>query len=392
MQTEPNLNSEELKHKKPGKNRKHRKPKNFWKRPAFFRRWGISFLFLFLIIAVSCLLSNLGGGLSPVYNTQDWQDEDSGLPYLSLYKPQINHTQWNILLDGHSHTRYSDGSLTPEQNLLWHLSMGYNAMILTDHNTFKGVEEIRTLARTKYNDSIKVLIGTEWTTRRIHLNLILPPNATDYSQLTPPGWSVSDAEIQAVIHDTHQLGGLVVVNHYPWSETHCENQPSREELLAWGVDYFEVINEDIYDNQSIQFSLENNLGQITGSDMHQPEEVFSATLLNISELTEQAIFNSLKARQTSIFYNSSGSGYHIDHQTKPTFWGTFLAPFISLGEAATPLFWPDPAWPSIIAWMFWYHLMFFFIEFLIFIPGRGKKKRKIKETHEGNGKQENSEI
>ncbi|RLI64167.1 MAG: hypothetical protein DRO88_08030 [Promethearchaeia archaeon] len=353
-----------------------RTTRKFWKNTTLYKRLGISFLLFFIIIAISCLLYNLGGGLSPVYLTEDWKDENSGKPYTSIYHPKYNQTQWNVVLDGHSHTRYSHGSLTPEQNLLWHLSMGFNAMVLTDHNTFKGIEEIRNLARTQFNDSIKVLIGTEWTTRRIHMNLILPPNATNYEHLTPPGWSVTDTEIQAIIHDTHELGGLVVVNHYPWSETHCKNQPSRAELLAWGVDYLEVINEDVYDEISMEFAIENDLGQITGTDMHQPGEVFGATLLNVTKFTEEEIFHQLQKQATGIFFNSSGSGYPIEHQTVKTFWSTFFAPFIALGEVTTPLFWPVPSFGSILAWIGWYYAFFFILEGIMWIPNLRERKSK----------------
>ncbi|MCK5159608.1 MAG: hypothetical protein KAR08_10650, partial [Candidatus Heimdallarchaeota archaeon] len=52
--------------------------------------------------------------------------------------PTYNETQFNIVFDQHSHTKYSDGVLTVEQNILWHLAHGFNAMALTDHNTMKG--------------------------------------------------------------------------------------------------------------------------------------------------------------------------------------------------------------------------------------------------------------
>ena len=93
--------------------------------------------------------------------------------------------------------------------------MGFNAIALTDHNTFEGINEIRQIARTEFNDTIKVLIGIEWTTDKCHLNFILPPDTLeeDYNQLvTHSGYAYTptDQEVQDVIDNTHLLGGIVI--------------------------------------------------------------------------------------------------------------------------------------------------------------------------------------
>ena len=348
-------------------------------RPFFFR-WLYSFLIFFLIVAASSLLYNFQGITAPRYDTTDWEGYDISPAYV----PPFNATESNILLDPHSHTRYSDGYLTPEQNLLWHLSLGYNAMVLTDHNTFKGIEEIRSLARTRYNDTIKVLIGTEWTTRRLHLNLILPPNATDYDHLTPPGWDPSDAQIQQIIIDTHALGGLVVVNHIPWTEEFGENQPGREEWLAWGVDYIEIINEEVYDSVSFEFCEVNGLGMVAGTDMHTPGPVYSWTLLNTSEFTEQAIFDQLVARNTALLYNETPSPYPILHNTSLPFVGLLVHPFTGLGEIFTNIFWPDVQVGLVFVWLGWFHGFFFAIEALVYFSNSRPKGKKEPISLENN--------
>ena len=47
-------------------------------------------------------------------------------------------SKFNVVFDHHSHTIYSDGTLTVRQNVEWHKVMGYNALAITDHNTIKG--------------------------------------------------------------------------------------------------------------------------------------------------------------------------------------------------------------------------------------------------------------
>ena len=81
-------------------------------------------------------------------------------------------------------------------------------MVLTDHNTFEGVYEIRDIARNEFNNSFKVLLGVEWTTDNGHFNLIFPPNTTheDFVDFIPSKSYVSDPsdeEIKSIFNETH---------------------------------------------------------------------------------------------------------------------------------------------------------------------------------------------
>ena len=260
------------------------------------------------------------------YSDSDW-DEFS-------YLPEYNHTEWNILLDSHSHTIASDGFLTPRQNIQWHISMGFNAMVLTDHNTFENVEEIKQIARNEFNDTIKVLTGLEWTTDRIHMNIILPSNVTQVQYETlitfkKYTYTPTDLEIQNFIQATHDLGGVVTVNHIPWSQDYTTNHPTRQQLFDWGIDFIEIVNGNTYDNDSYYFCLDNGLGMITGTDMHEPEAVYCWTTLNVTEFTEEAIFAEIKARRTSFIFNGIPSPYPFEHQINPSYIAFY--PLIQIG-------------------------------------------------------------
>ncbi|MHA1868019.1 MAG: PHP domain-containing protein [Candidatus Heimdallarchaeaceae archaeon] len=304
-----------------------------------------------------------------IYSDNDWDNFS--------YSPEYNHSQWNILLDAHSHTYYSDGYLSPRQNILWHISMGFNAMVLTDHNTFDGVEEILELARKEFNDTIKVLRGMEWTTDRGHLNIILPPevSAEDYEKLkthSSYSYTPSDEEFKNIIESAHSIGGLIVVNHIPWSEEFCHDQPSREQFLEWGVDYIEIINQETYDKISENFCLENNLGIITGTDMHKPEPVYAWTTLNVSEFSENAIFNELKAKKTGYIYTGAASSYPVEHKHNPAY--SILYPFIKMGEIFRDVY-SSPYFTEYLTPIFLYpYLVFFSVELSKFVIY--KKKRK----------------
>ncbi len=292
----------------------------------FLKRFGIYNLIIWIVIGISIPV-NVAGPSTYKYTDNDWDDFS--------YSPDYNETEWNILLDPHSHTFHSDGSLSPRQNLLWHISMGYNAMVLTDHNTYDGIDEIREIARTEYNDTIKVLAGVEWTTARIHMNFIFPPTviSEEYeSVLTIKSYIAkpTDQEIQNVIESVHSIGGLVSVNHYSSNRRLTDNIPTREQLFDWGVDFFEIVNNDEYYEENHQFCINKSIGILASTDMHEPKQVYSWTTLNTSEFSEQAIFNELKAKRTDYIYNSFGSSYSVEHKLNPAY--IILFPLIKIGE------------------------------------------------------------
>ncbi len=316
------------------------------------------------------------------YTDSDWENFS--------YAPRYNESNWNIILDGHSHTHFSDGSLTPKQNILWHLSLGYNAIVITDHNTFTGAEEAREIARTEYNDTIKVFIGVEWTTARCHLDLVLPPNIQkeNYSKLLDNkkglAYSPTNEEMQNIISETHNLGGIVVVNHFLWSEKFLSDHPTRQQYYEWGADYIEIINENAPDSTSIEFCQDNGLGIITGTDMHQPGPVYSWTTINITEFTEEAIFTELKEKRTQYIFNGFSSPYDVEHQIDPLY--VALYPFIKIGEMFDEMYRQEVYRVQFVVFLLYVFGGFAFSE-LIRLTYRSlkwshKKRKKVKEHQE----------
>jgi len=247
--------------------------------------------------------------------------------------------QYNILVDPHCHTTYSDGSLTPEQNIQWHIANGYNAMIVTDHNTVKGSIVTQQIAREKYNDKIKVLLGQEWSNCRVHLNFI------GINQTITPIKSPTDQEIQDAINQVHSLGGLVVYNHRPWSVWSHLDTPTIQQFAAWGVDYFDVANTYYFDLQTLFYARSVGAGICTGNDYHgstpatgwtlfnAPNTNYSANEpINASYFTEEMLFDLFKSRNSSFLFEVTGSGYDLrTSKTKnPTY--DLLNIFIKIGQ------------------------------------------------------------
>lgn len=294
-------------------------------------RQGLQVTLLIGLIICMGVLSQVFGPDTYSFQNGDWDTMQ--------YAPAYNTSEWSIVLDGHSHTIVTDGSLTPEQNIQWHLANGFNAAIVTDHNNLNGALKTRETARSKYNDSIKILLGLEWTSHRIHLNLIGIDNEfieyfSSRETFPIPPRNPSNKEIQDIITITHRLGGLVSVNHYSRSSF---DKPSRDQLKEWGVDFFEVGNDNnygksIFDRTSSDFSKEHGLGTITGSDMHDPTEmnVHGWTLIHSSEFTEESIFKQLKNRSTNVLYDDVGVPYSGNHNLNV--WSIPILPMKFIGK------------------------------------------------------------
>ncbi|KAI8323207.1 PHP domain-like protein [Martensiomyces pterosporus] len=270
----------------------------------------LTIIVILLLVAVGIPVSD--NGVPPVADysrmTFDWQND----PRSYLSPMDANFTDYNILLDAHLHTVYSDGSLTPKQALEFSIANGYNAIIVTDHQTVEGSIATKKYAEEHFKDKITVITGMEYTCCRIHMNLI---GINESIPVNPP--FPSDDELKQVIKRVHDMGGMVIVNHIPWSNTtllpwdeaRLPDHPTREQLLDWGVDGFEVVNQGTFDIRSYQFVQKNSdkLVGLTGSDMHYPGPSYAWTTINAKNSSAEAILDEIRNRRTSFLLDASGT-------------------------------------------------------------------------------------
>jgi hypothetical protein len=260
------------------------------------------------------------------YRDGDWDD--------FRFRPEYDPVPGvNVLFDQHSHTnRYFAGSLTPEQNLQWHIAMGFDACVISDKLDWEAAREARAIAREKYDDRIKVILGIEYGTNRGHFNILVPPDAKGYEEvIVDYGKYPTDEEIQSLIAAVHSIGGIFVVDHIPYSLSFMSDHPTRQQFLDWGADYIEVANETGFDWDSYGFCGETSMGMIAGTGLHQPERepVRGWTLLGVPEFSEEAIFEALQARKTSLVV-SPGAPYPFEHEVNWRY--TLLRPLIQVGD------------------------------------------------------------
>ncbi|KAJ1834815.1 hypothetical protein LPJ63_001630 [Coemansia sp. RSA 2711] len=242
--------------------------------------------------------------------TFEWQTN----PRERLEPADPAYTDYNVLLDGHSHTTLSDGRLTPEQLVEYAIAQGFNALIVTDHNTVSGGLRAEKYAREQYAGQFVVIPGMEYSNCRVHMNLIdINTTVDDGGGSAYP----SDDDIRRVIARTHALGGLAIVNHIPWSTRIQERlgrprlpaHPRVQDLVAWGVDGFEVINQATFDMPTLQFmrSTNSSLLFMTGSDVHAPGKAYAWTVLRAPTLTRGDIMHEIRAGRTSYLFDPTGN-------------------------------------------------------------------------------------
>ncbi len=254
--------------------------------------------------------------ISSIYSDNDWKNVK---PHII---PEYDRKAYNLIYDHHSHTHYSDGKLTIKQNVEWHIAMGFNALTITDHNNMRHLEKINKIKEEYIEKGILITSGIEWTTIRLHLNFL---GVSKWDTRIP--YKPKDEKIIDAINKAHDQGGIVVLNHIPWSinEAKYKNHPTRETLFEWGIDFIEIVNDDsqpqnAFDQESYDFcgKHKGEIGTLSGTDMHRPDKLLSGgvhgwTLLNLKELTEEALIEELKKKKTKILYSKEpylDPGFH----------------------------------------------------------------------------------
>lgn len=204
-----------------------------------------------------------------------------------------------FLIDFHVHTTMSDGWLLPEQRVAWYIEQGISGAFFTDHDTIRGATVARKYVEKNNLDFI-VWVGEEWTDNEkdIHINyygleeeLVAPMSENPTGK--PLALNASD-----MIKYVKSNGGYVTVNHYNYDPNPSGGfgvPYTLEQLRSWGVDGFEIINGDHIQEQEIrQFSLNNNLICVGGSDIHTNEEVNAFVRLTLDDPTNKTVDNIFK--------------------------------------------------------------------------------------------------
>lgn len=214
-----------------------------------------------------------------------------------------------FLINLHSHSRGSDGLLTPYQLIKWHIANGYNGLVISDHNTTQNIDAVEQAAR-EIDPKFVVIPGVEFTAFKIHMNLI-GVRSFPWSKLN---MSSKVSRIKAAIEFCHQQGGLVQYNHRGFYRN--KNWPTYKELYEWGIDGIEIFNGfnvKFVDRQADRFIEEMNakseqtgkprrLFKAAGVDLHDPcRELRVYTEPLTEDLSVNGILEALKSGMTNVW-------------------------------------------------------------------------------------------
>jgi len=333
-------------------------------------RFVIFYVIILFLIIISLYLSIFGPSKYR-YKDGDWENNTQ------YYHPEYDKQKWNVLLDIHSHTKASDGKLSVEENVKYHMSVGFNACVITDHNTMKNIDEVLRI-KEKFKNKFILIPGLEYSTNRIHMCFI---GITDWDCKKIPNYP-TDKEIKEAIDKVHKMGGVVAVCHYPWSTwpivgrgiSRMPDHPTREQIYSWGVDLIECVNWDddnsLIDRVSVEFAKSHsNISPCCGTDMHEPfrHPLCSWTVLNAEKFTEKAIIEELRNHKTDIILIEAIK-YPIDH--KENLWYKVVRPLMMLGEMFRDVYlWGEkPKWDvsALKAWISYFFIIFLIFELLLF--------------------------
>lgn len=107
-------------------------------------------------------------------------------------------------VDLHSHTRGSDGRGTPEQIAQAAKKAGLDVLCLTDHHTNTNKETLAT-ADALLSVGVQPVVGCEYSTAQGHLLV--------YGLVVPPYHWGRYPEMQTVIDDVNERGGVCIIPH-----------------------------------------------------------------------------------------------------------------------------------------------------------------------------------
>ena len=184
------------------------------------------------------------------------------LPAFKLVSPD----QDVVLFDPQSHTIYShDGLASPERSVVYHVSHGFDAWFITEHNHIKGVEPVKKLVKQQHPEKT-IIAGEEVRNASVGMDgsyLVV----YGLSKPLDPGYFAHDAVrmIQHVKEEQHGAVGVCL----------CDLDPEKvNNLVKAGVDAFEVSNGGHMDEppEAIQATIDacqqEGLCALSATDWH----------------------------------------------------------------------------------------------------------------------------
>ncbi len=185
-----------------------------------------------------------------------------------------------IYADFHNHTTFSPDSQTTPKTLIDALVADpvVKAAAITDHDTINGLETLRELA-APYPD-ILIIPGVEIATRQGDVVIL------GVQELPPKPWDVED------VVDFAKATDCVTIAVHPFRSFGLG-----DEVEGSGVDAIEVYNggsSGLENRKARNLAKALGLPGVSGSDSHQPSELFSVCTQVQAELDVDEILDAIQ--------------------------------------------------------------------------------------------------
>ena len=195
-------------------------------------------------------------------------------------------------IDLHIHTEQSICSnLKPKTILKYARLKGLDGIAITDHDTIKANKELQELA-----GDLLIIPGVEIATTSGELIALFVHKEIE-----------SGLSLRETTDRIHEIGGLVIVPH-PFDRYRKSVGDKIHEIEA---DAIEVYNSrNIYkkaNQKALEFSRQNGMVAVAGSDAHFKEEIGMAGIMTETD----NIFECIRTGRVKTFYESSSKIVHI---------------------------------------------------------------------------------
>lgn len=190
-----------------------------------------------------------------------------------------------VYVDFHNHTTYSaDSTISPKVLVEALVAHPYvKAAAVTDHDTIAGLKEIQQLAAP--HPGILIIPGVEIATRQGDV-LVL-----GVQELPPKPWDIED------IVDFAKATDCVTIAAHPFRQFGLA-----DEVEDSGVDAVEVYNGGslgLANKKALDIARKLGLPGVSGSDSHQPSEIFSVCTQVQASLNVEEILDAIRKGHVS---------------------------------------------------------------------------------------------
>ncbi len=186
-----------------------------------------------------------------------------------------------VLIDPHSHSKYSDGLSTPRRMFLHAKRRGLRGLVITDHDTVKHWEESLEAAR---HSRMATALGVEVSTAQGHMLAFFESTANARSvarALKLDQGVIHYLDADSVIRRVRDLGGVLVVPHpfgpfYPMGSRYLDKVDGIEEYNSW------IFQDTRRYRNAFDYAKKYKIAALGGSDSHYPYTVgFGATAVPV---------------------------------------------------------------------------------------------------------------